>query len=170
MFRLTKYLFIIGLPLAIIIIILLTWMFRIVAFSDIQKVSEKSNIILTRAMANVLWPQIHGLVGTLDADNPATLKAGNTQSHMVLEMIGLMMDEPLAELVRGTNVVKVKLFGLNGMTLFSTVTAQAGQQKPVNYSGIANARSGQITTHIRFHDEFTSLKGDVLRDRYVLSS
>jgi len=170
MFRLTKYLFIVGLPLAIIIIILLTWMFRIVAFNDIQKVSEKSNIILTRAMANVLWPQIHGLVSTLDIDNTAALKTGNMQSDMVLEMIGLMMDEPLAELVRGTNIVKVKLFGLDGLTLFSTDSTQAGQKKPENYEGIANARTGHISAHIRYHDEFTSLKGDVLNDRYVLSS
>ncbi|WP_455212848.1 sensor histidine kinase [Kaarinaea lacus] len=170
MFRLTKSLFIVGLPLAVMIIILLTWMFRIVAFNDIQKVSEKSNIILTRAMANVLWPQIHGLVATLDVDNTAALKAGDMQSDMVLDMIGLMMDEPLAELVRGTNVVKVKLFGLDGLTLFSTETEQAGQRKAENYGGIANARAGQISAHISFNEKITSLKGEILYDRYVLSS
>ena len=170
MFRLTKYLFIVGLPLAIIIIVLLTWMFRLVAFNDIQKVSEKSNIILTRAMANVLWPQIHGLVATLDVNNTAELKEGNMQSDVVLEMIGLMMDEPLAELVRGTNVVKVKLFGLDGLTLFSTDERQAGQRKSENYGGIVNAREGNITAHIRFHEKYNSLKGEVLHDRYILSS
>ena len=170
MFRLTKYLFIVGLPLAIIIIVLLTWMFRIVAFNDIQKVSEKSNIILTRAMANVLWPQIHGLVASLEGEKSPEYTHAKLQIDMILDMIGLMMDEPLSELVRGTNVLKVKLYDLEGLTLFSTDTHQAGHRKPETYAGIANARAGEITAYIQFHDQFISLKGDVLRNRYILSS
>jgi signal transduction histidine kinase len=170
MFRLTKYLFIVGLPLAIIIIILLTWMFRIVAFNDIQKVSEKSNIILTRAMANVLWPQIHGLVASKETELNVQRNSENIQTSMVLDMIGVMMDEPLAELVIGTNVLKVKLFALDGLTLFSTETDQAGQRIPEDYGEINNARSGEITGHIQFYENFGSLKGEVLHDRYVLSS
>ncbi|MCG6969724.1 MAG: HAMP domain-containing histidine kinase [Gammaproteobacteria bacterium] len=170
MFRLTKYLFLVGLPLTIVIIVLLTWMFRIVAFNDIQKVSEKSNIILSRAMANVLWPQIHGLVASLNAESTPEHTPIDLQNNMVMDMIALMMDEPLAELVTGTNVLKVKLFDLDGLTLFSTESHQAGVRHDENYGGIANARRGEVTAHIRFHKQFPSFSGVTLRNRYVLSS
>jgi signal transduction histidine kinase len=170
MFRLTKYLFIVGLPLAVVVIILLTWMFRLVAIHDVQKVSEKSNVILTRAMANVLWPQIHGLVASLNDEKKSQQGTVEPHSEMAMDMIGLMLDEPLSELVRGTNVVKVKLFGLDGLTLFSTESGQAGDVHPENYEGIANARTGENTAYVRHYEQFPSLDGSVLRDRYVLSS
>jgi signal transduction histidine kinase len=170
MFRLTKYLFIVGLPLAILIIILLTWMFRLVAFSDVQKVSEKSNVILTRAMANVLWPQIHGLVASLNDEKKSQQNVVEPHSEMAMDMIGVMLEEPLSDLVIGTNVVKVKLFGLDGLTLFSTEPGQAGDVNAENYKGIANARAGEFTAYVRHYEQFPSLDGSVLRDRYVLSS
>ena len=170
MFRLTKYLFIVGLPLAAIIIVLLTWMFRLVALNDIEKVSEKSNIILTRAMANVLWPQIHGLVTSLAEKEKPQRQDEDLHSDMVLDMIGLMIEEPLSELVNGTNVLKVKLYDLEGLTLFSTDKHQAGLRKPANYAGLVDAGSGTITAYIKFQENFTSLTGEVLRNRYVLSS
>lgn len=170
MFRLTKYLFIVGLPLAVIIILLLTWMFRLVAFHDVQKVSEKSNVILTRAMANVLWPQIHGLVASLNEEKKLQQSTVEPHSEMAVDMIGVMLEEPLSELVTGTNVVKVKLFGLDGLTLFSSEAGQAGDVNPENYKGIANARAGEFTAYVRHYEQFPSMDGSVLRDRYVLSS
>ena len=170
MFRLTKYLFIVGLPIAIVIIVVLTWMFRIVAFNDVQRVSEKSNIILSRAMANVLWPQIHSLVVSLKPEQSPNSNEGELRSGIVMDMIGMMMEEPLAELVRGTNVLKVKLFTLDGLTLYSTINDQAGERKDDDYPGIVQAREGKTAAHIQYFEQFPSLNGVIVRDRYILSS
>ena len=113
MFRLTRYLLIAGIPVIIVSALALSWMYRWVAYSDIKKHSEKSNLILTRAMANVLWPQIGGLVMSSNDYESNSIPDENTKP-LSLEMIHILLEEPINDLIEGTNVVRVKLFNMEG--------------------------------------------------------
>ncbi|WP_455205622.1 sensor histidine kinase [Kaarinaea lacus] len=170
MFRLSKYLFIVGVPIVVVTIVLLTWMYRVVAASDIQHHSEKSNVILTRTIANVLWPQISGLVNSVEPASVSQQTVIDRQRQLVFDMVKVLLEEPVSDLVSGTNVLKLKLFDLGGLTIYSSDSTQIGVRKPIDYSGIANARDGHITTHMKFYENFKSITGEVLNDRYVLSS
>jgi signal transduction histidine kinase len=170
MFRVSKYLFIVGIPIAVVTIVLLTWMYRLVAFSDIQHYSEKSNVILTRTIANVLWPQISGLIKSIEKGDSATGRRFSEDGQLMFEMVNVMLEEPILDLVRGTNVLKVKLFDIEGLTIYSTQPGETGERESGDYPPIANARKGNSTTHIEYHDSFGTLTGNELQDRYVLSS
>jgi signal transduction histidine kinase len=170
MLRISKYLFIVGIPIAVVTIVLLSWMYRLVAFSDIQHYSEKSNIILTRTIANVLWPQISNLVKSVEKEGSTIERMSTKDGHLMFEMLNVMLEEPILDLVRGTNVLKVKLFGVGGLTFYSTKPGEAGKREHSDYLPMINARRGKSTTHIEYHDSFETLTGKQLQGRYLLSS
>lgn len=139
-------------------------------FSDINSYSEKSNIILTQTIANVLWPQISGMVKTIEEQAKMKRHQSVKESRLVYDMIDVMLDEPILELVQGTNVLKVKLFDLEGLTLYSTKKSDTGSRKAPDYPAIVQASEGFTTTHIKFHESYITLTGEELKQRYVLSS
>lgn len=166
--RLSKYLFIIGLPIMMVCIALLSWMYRLVAFNEIKAQSVNSTVAMSQTMANVIWPQISGLVTNIKHD-PAQTKI-TPEQRAALEMINVMLEEPIRDVIKGTNVFKVKLFDPFGLTIFSTASKNTGENKTASYPAIVNARHGKVTTESHLHQSFTTSTGTVLHNRYMLAS
>lgn len=169
MFRLSKYLYIIGVPIIIVCIILLTWMYRLVTFNELLNQSESNNIFLARSMANVVWPQISGIVKSVHQQTNH-IGTDSKPNHEGLNMISVMLDEPIHEVINGTNVLKVKLFDTNGLTIYSTTGADIGEREDADYLPILNAKRNIITTETRTQDQFISYQGDTVYGRFILSS
>jgi len=151
-----------GIPLALVIIMLLTWMYGLVAHSDIEHYSEKSNVVLGRTMANVLWPQIRGLMHSADKN------ADFDKSW--LSMAQIVMDEAVLELIRETNVLAVELHNMEGYTLYSTLKDHSESQHPDKLGIVLESSKGKLLTHISQYREFRFRNGKVVKDRYILSS
>lgn len=167
MLRLTKYLFIIGIPITIVSILLLSWMYRLVAFNEIQKQSEKSNIVLTRAIANVVWPQVKGLVKSMNEQKDHL----HHRSHdPILNMLAITLNEPITQLITDTNVIKVKLYDLQGLALFSTDKADIGKRNPLHHDALTQALKGKVTTEIQLREQFKTYVGETLNNRFIISS
>ncbi|MFV2057406.1 MAG: sensor histidine kinase [Thiohalomonadales bacterium] len=170
MFRLSKYLIIIGIPAFIGIVVLLTWMFRVVAINDLVYQSENHNQILTKTVTNVLWPQIKGFKNAMSRQQISEDQPNNQHSDFSYQIIKIVLDEPMNELLNGTNILKVKIFNLNNIIIYSTDAAIVGQKVPDNHVGLTHAKKGGIVSKIKFEKSFTSFDGSRLSDRYIVSS
>jgi len=145
-------------------------MYRVVAFDDLKQQTQNSNMVLAKTITNVLWPQISGLVTSINSQQSQHKSSNISNSEMVLNMVNVMLQEPISELVDGTNVVRVKLFDMEGLTIFSTHTSQKGQQNIDDYNEIHKAARGEITSSIGFVENFQSLHGNIIHDSYLVSS
>ncbi|MDH3600643.1 MAG: HAMP domain-containing histidine kinase [Candidatus Tectomicrobia bacterium] len=65
-------------------------------------------------------------------------------------------------------VVKVKIYTLDGRTVFSTQASQVGQDKSTN-AGFLSARAGQVASELTHRDTFSAFE-QTIEDRDVLSS
>ena len=167
--RLSKYYLLIGIPWIIISVIGVTWMYRVVALEDLKHLTEKNTVMLSKTLANVVWPQINHMV-------EATIKHpdGNHdhEKHQasVLKLVRTLLEEPIAELLRGTSVVKIKIFNVQGLTVYSTDDSQTGRQMASDYKGNRALKQNKTISVAGFRESITDFNNNKLTDRFIVSS
>lgn len=159
MFRLQRYFTITSLIAFILIAVLLGYFFRILAFADLIAASESKNVVLTQTFSNFLWPEFASFVSEAGA-----LETDELQNHPRTQEL---YDYIQAQL-NGLSVVKVKVYDLNGLTVFSTERAQIGENKLDN-AGYLSARAGVVASELTFRDSFSAFE-QTIEDRNVFSS
>jgi signal transduction histidine kinase len=159
MFRLQRYFTITSLVAFILIAVLLGYFFRVQAVADLLAASESKNVALTQAFSNFLWPQFASFVA-----EAGTMETEELQNHPrtqeLYDYIQAQMD--------GLSVVKIKVYDLNGLTVFSTERAQIGQNKLDN-AGYLSARDGVVASELTFRDTFSAFE-QTIENRNVFSS
>lgn len=169
MFRLTKIYLLIGIPWIIISVIGVTWMYRLVAFEDLEKLTQENTITLTKTLANVIWPQIGNIVA-VTVNHPKGGHDHKAHIRHTLSMLSTMLDEPVVELIKGTNVLKIKIFNSNGLTVYSTDPSQIGKLMSSDYPGSVANQENRIISQAKFKPQMLTWRGDTVVDRYVVSS
>lgn len=159
-YPLLKYFSASALLLTIVVTIVISLFFRQQSINSIMDYGEQSNLVLTQALSNTIWPHIKP----------------NADALSMLEKEALKKNEhinKLHDLIRGhvknTPVLKIKVFNLSGKTIYSTDPSQLGDQKPDNYSGSISAKTGQIISVLKHRDSFNGING-VVANREVISS
>lgn len=170
MLRVSKYLFVIGIPIISMTIILLTIMYGVLASKDIENNSEKSNVILSKTISNVLWPQIQGLAKSAHMHQKGSGPAAVEQGLLISNMIKVMLDEPINEMVQGTNIIRLEMYSPDGLIIYSTDNNHIGERKKSDSAGISRAIEGLPTTRVGFYENYISLASRELNNGYVLSS
>ena len=168
-FRLTKIYLLVGIPWIIISVIGVTWMYRLVAFEDLKKLTQENTITLTKTLANVIWPQIGNIVA-VTVNHPEGDHDHKAHSLHTLSMLSTMLDEPVVELIKGTSVLKVKIFNSNGLTVYSTDPSQIGKLMSHDYPGSVANQENRIISQAKFKPQMLTWRGDTVSDRYVVSS
>ncbi len=159
MFRLQRYFTITSLVAFILIAIFLGYFFRVLAISDLVSASESKNVALTQTFANFLWPEFASFV--TDASG---LETEALQNHpRTQELYDLVQAQ-----LNGLSVIKIKVYDLNGLTVFSTEKAQIGDSKLDN-AGYLAARDGETASELTFRDSFSAFE-QTIEDRNVFSS
>jgi len=145
-------------------------MYGILASKDIESNSEKSNIILSKAISNVLWPQIQGLAKSAHRNKKGDGVGESGQKILVSNMIKVMLDEPINEMVQGTNIIRLEMYSPDGLMIYSTDDNNIGAGKERDSVAIHRAIEGVPTTLVGFYENYFSLSSNELHDGYVLSS
>jgi signal transduction histidine kinase len=127
--------------------------------SDLTDIAERNNVALTRAFANVIWPEIASFVPMAGALSRQELRRHPKISDIRTAALSTMRDVP---------VLKIKLFDLNGLTVFSTDPAQIGEDKGFN-AGFSSARQGRVASELTHRGKFSAFE-QVVENRDVLSS
>lgn len=159
MFRLVRYFSIASLIGFAIVTAILALFFRSTVISDLVALGESKNVALTRSFANALWPQFAPFVAEAGSFSPEELR-----QHPEIARL----DEAVRAQMAGLSVVKVKVYDLNGLTVYSSEAAQIGEDKSGN-AGFQAARRGEAATELTHRDTFSAFEG-VVENRDVISS
>ena len=119
-----------------------------------------ASVALTKTFANAVWPAHAAFVqraGTLDR---ATLAERD-------EIAAL--DRDLRTLADGLPIVKVKIYDLNGLTVFSTDREPDRARTSRRNPGFLRARDGYPASNLTYRERFDSWEGE-LADRHILAT
>jgi diguanylate cyclase (GGDEF)-like protein len=159
MFRLLHYFSIASLISVVLAAAGLGTLYRQIATKDLLELGESNNVTLTQTFANSLWPQFHGFANSAAKLDAAVLR-NHSETAKLQKAVFMQMHD--------TNVVKVKLYHLNGRTLFSTDANQIGTDASLN-PGFLSALGGLPASELVHRDRFSAFDRE-LENRNMLSS
>jgi len=167
--RISKYYLVIGIPWIIVSVIAVSWIYRVVALDDLKRLTEKNTVMLSRTMANVIWPQIRHMVN-VTTEHPVGSPDYKKRIDGALMIVQTLLDEPIAELLRNTNILKIKIFNTAGLTVYSTDHVQTGVQMEADYSGHDVIKENRIISTAGFKEAIKNINNQTLKNRFVVSS
>lgn len=150
---------------------------------------ETANVNLTRAFANSLWDSHFGpMVAKIQsfpiqhcraiADNPNLPKTASSDARQeCFAEIGLRiralpgfveLDRRAIDAMRGSNVFKIKVYDLRGLTVYSSDHRNIGEDKLAN-AGWRMASLGKPASELTHRDHFSTFEG-VVENRDLISS
>ncbi|NEO87283.1 MAG: HAMP domain-containing histidine kinase [Spirulina sp. SIO3F2] len=138
---------------------LLAIFYRQQSVQRLVTLTEENNVALTQTFSNTLWQeQGEFLSSTQDLNNEAL---------RIHPRIMQLQQDVLAQF-EGLSVVKIKVYDLQGRTVFSSESSQIGLDKG-GTSGFIAAKSGQVVSQLGHRDTFKALQ-TTIKDRDLLSS
>jgi len=142
-----------------LVAIVLSWFYRTVSVDRILEHETQFNVELARAMINTLWPPHARFIA-----NASWLPLERLATHPDVAAL----DRDVRQKVRGLNIIKVKIYNLDGLTVYSSEPKQIGEDKSSN-SGFQLARSGTVASELVYRDHFSAFEQKI-ENRNVLSS
>lgn len=137
----------------------LSLLVRHVTEANLIATGERDTVALTHAFANALGPEWLDWV-----DESATLPLDALKAHPRIASLQSIARQQL----RNTDVAKIKIYALNGRTVFSTEAAQIGESKTTN-AGFLLARAGGTPTELTHRAKFSAFD-QVVENRNLLSA
>ena len=98
----------------------LVLLYRQQALTEAIRSQEAQNVVLTRVLANALWPRFAGHVKAASPEKLEDLRGGAA---------ALEFNKEIAEAVRDTPVHRVKVYNVAGLTVFSSNPGQIGESR-----------------------------------------
>jgi len=121
--------------------------------------TEDANVAMTRVLVNEEWERIRSLMPPSGLRDPELLKA--RPENDTIERI-------IRRFSAGTDLLKVKIYDLEGLTVYSSDPKQIGEDKSSN-AGFLGARAGTPKSELIFRGKFGAFDGEVF-DRNLISS
>ena len=158
MFNLTRYYSIASLICIIIAAAILGLFYRHQSLHSLLNVAEDRNAALTHVFGNALWPYFAPLLKQDTSRQPIDPN-GLEITYLRRQVVALMKD---------TSAVKVKVYNLQGVTVFSTEAKQIGEDKHAN-AGFLAAAQGRLASELTHRNQFSAFDR-VIESRDLLSS
>jgi diguanylate cyclase (GGDEF)-like protein/PAS domain S-box-containing protein len=158
MFNLTRYYSIASLVCIIIAATVLGMFYRHQSIQSLMNMAEDRNAALTRVFGNALWPYFSPLLKKDTANKPIDPTSPEIAT----------LRRVVVALMKDTSAVKVKVYNMDGMTVFSTETKQIGESKRSS-GGFLAAAQGQLASELTHRNTFSAFDNE-LESRDLLSS
>ncbi|MBT1073558.1 putative bifunctional diguanylate cyclase/phosphodiesterase [Pelotalea chapellei] len=158
MFNLTRYYSIASLVCIIIAAAVLGMFYRHESVNSLIKMAEDRNAALTRVFGNALWPHFSPLL-----KQPADRKMINPASPQIASL-----RRQVVALMKDTATAKVKVYNMDGLTVFSTEAKQIGESKADN-AGFLSAALGEQAFELTHRNQFSAFDREI-ESRDLLSS
>ena len=123
-------------------------------------ITEEQNNTLTQAVANSIWPQFSDYVMTVQVTDGNALRS-RTET--------MAMHAAIRRLVANLPLLKIKIYNLDGVTIYSSEPGQIGQNKSDRPAFVAAASTGQVGSKRSYRETFFSFDGPVV-ERHVIES
>jgi diguanylate cyclase (GGDEF)-like protein len=158
-FRLVRYFALTSLLGVLLVLAPLLYFYRSFATEALEAHETHDNVAITHIFASTLWP-VHA----------EYVKGASRLSRQDLQHnpeVARIRADVLRQM-KGLSVVKVKIYDLHGLTVFSTDEKQIGEDKSDD-DGVQAAIAGKVVSEIAFRDHFDSFE-KVINDRNLISS
>lgn len=152
MFNLTRYYSVASLICIVCAAVVLGMFYRQLSIDSLRTMAEDRNAALTRLFGNALWPHFSLLLDGAETGRPV---------HPDDPRISALHEKVVA-LMKDTAAVKVKVYNMNGLTVFSTEAGQIGEDKHYN-AGFRAAASGRLASELTHRNRFSAF------DRVIVS-
>src|SRR5688572_2950734 len=159
MLNLLRYSQLIALAVLVAVVVALSLLHRGLLFDSLVESEAHANVALTKTFANAIWPSHAAFVVRAATLERATL-AGRPEVAA--------LDRDLRRLSDGLAVVKVKIYDLNGLTVYSTDPRQIGETA-ANKPGYLRARDGYPSSKISYRQRLDSWEG-ALAERHIVET
>jgi diguanylate cyclase (GGDEF)-like protein len=158
-FHLVRYFALTSLLGVLLVLALLIYSYRHFATEALEEHETRDNVAITHIFASTLWPLHSAHVKNAAALSPQQLRASPEVARIRANVLRQM---------KGLSVVKVKIYDLHGMTVFSTDEKQIVEDKSDD-DGVQGAIAGKVSSEIAFENQFDSFE-KVINDRNLISS
>ena len=158
-FNLKSYFSISSLIGIFIVVVVLSLFYRHVSVQSLKNNETRANVNLTTLFANTLWPKYKGFL-----KYTSTANAEKLENMLVIRSL----QKDVKSLMENLNVVKVKIYNLDGTTIFSTSPKQIGQNSSDN-PGVLAAKRGEVISEITYKNEIYAFE-KLLSERNILST
>ena len=140
---------IIATVVGILSIACLLLLYRQITFSSMLNHETRSHEALTEILSNAIRSEYRDLI---DVEPNEIREMG--EKHPVI----LRLDAEVKRLMRGTMLLKIKIYNLDGTIIFSTDPSQINQNKS-NNAGFLGAKTGKTMSKVTFRDQFDAFEG-----------
>jgi len=123
----------------------------------VQTVTGAANSAFTKALVNTNWESWQPLLRLDQKPNDS-----NSSTQLI------SIDADIRGFAKGTDLVKVKIYNAEGVTLYSNDPRQIGEDKSAN-PGFKQAAKGRVATEMTLRGQFGAFDGD-LYNRNLVSS
>lgn len=158
-FRLVRHFSVTSLVGVLAILGVLLGFYRHLAFQSLKDYESRHNESVARVFANTIWRDyaayVQGASSLPKADLLLRPEVARIRASVLQQMTGL-------------SIVKVKIYNLHGLTVFSTDPGQIGEDKSMD-PGFLTGRAGGTTTEITFRDHFDVSEQEI-NDRSLIAS
>jgi signal transduction histidine kinase len=146
-FRLTRRFAVVCGAALVVSAALLSLLYAVFATRELVQTAERNNVAVTTLFQASIMRSSPQLAGDLVED----LSSG--------AQVDAMREEVVAHM-RGTEVVKVKIYDRQGRTVFSTETRQIGEEK-LDDEGVVSALAGAVASELTYRDTYSSFENRV---------
>ena len=160
MFGLLRYFSIASAVALIAVTFALVYLYRDNAMEELVVSAEGQNVTLARSFANNLWPRLSDYVMAVTDTDGDKLRARPETADI---------DEAVRNLTAGLPVLKVKIYNLDGRTIYSSQPSQIGADKSNNQGFLKSARAGKPASKFSFRENFSAFSGEVFNRSLVES-
>jgi diguanylate cyclase (GGDEF)-like protein len=158
-FRLVRYFALTSLLGVLLVLAPLLYFYRSFATEALEAHETRDNVAITHIFASTLWPRHADYVKGASRLSRQDLQQNPEVARIRADLLRQM---------KGLSVVKVKIYDLHGLTVFSTDEKQIGEDKSDD-DGVKAAIAGKVVSEIAFRDHFDSFE-KVINDRNLISS
>lgn len=151
-FKLLRYFTTTSLLAFVAVTFMLGYIFRLMAIDGLVKGYESEHTSIAKVVANQMWDQDFApLLLAMAGKSAEELKAAPQLPELHRKVLSLL---------GGTKIFKIKVYDLNGMTIYSTELKQIGEDKRNNAGVVAGLR-GLSSSKLAHKNQFSSFEGEV---------
>ncbi len=159
MFRLLHF-FLLTSTAGLVALAALLWFAHGYAVQQLVEYAEIQNVTLARSFANTVWPRFSGYISSVSG-LPGTAMRAHPEFPDIKQAV--------KEASKGLSVLKVKIYNLDGLTVFSSESDEIGQDKSDNPGFILAAEKGRSASKLTYKNRFNTFEGTVENRDFVES-